>query len=393
MREAGYPETSLPHRPTLLTVDLDAVVENARLLSARTQDRPLLAVVKANAYGMGALPVARALIQAGLAPWLGVALVEEGVHLRRHGISVPILLLGPAGPEQVPAILEHGITPALYSIGFLKALQAEAQRRGVRAEAHLKADSGMGRLGFRPEELPALLAALASSPNVVITGLFSNLASADDPEAPQNRWQLDRFLQILDRLRTAGMNPRWVHLANSSAIHAHPATHLSLCRPGLSLYGMRASPALPDIGLRPAVTFHTVLAQVKRMPAGAPVGYGATYLCREGQRIGILPVGYADGLPRCLQGEGYVLANGARCPIVGRVSMDLTAVDLDPAGDLSEGAEITLWGQEGAESLGPWDWARWAKTIPYEIMTGIGCRVARRYRFRGQAWTEEPLPA
>ncbi len=393
MRQSGRPVATFSHRPTLLTVDLDAIVGNARLLTARAQGRPLLAVVKANAYGMGALPVARALTEAGLAPWLGVALVEEAIQLRRQGISAPILLLGPAGLEQVPAILEHGITPALYSLGFLGALQADAQSRGVRAEAHLKVDSGMGRLGFRPEELPALLAALASSPNVVVTGLFSNLASADDPEAQQNRWQLDRFLQILEQLRGAGIDPRWVDLANSSAILAHPATHLSLCRPGLSLYGMRPSSALPDIGLRPAVAFRSVLAQVKRMPAGAPVGYGATYLCREGQRIGILPVGYADGLPRCLQGEGYVLANGARCPIVGRISMDLTAVDLDSAGDLSEGTEVTLWGQEGAESLGPWDWARWAKTIPYEIMTGIGCRVARRYRFLGQAWTEEPLPA
>jgi alanine racemase len=385
------PEPHFLPRPTVLTVDLDAVVSNAKILSRTAGGRPILAVVKANAYGMGVLPVARALRSLPEVAWLGVALVEEGVQLRRAGDSGPLLLLGPAAPSQAPWLLEEGLTPAVYSIAFLEALEEAASRKGCRCSAHLKIDSGMGRLGFRPEEIPGLLGALHRTPHVEVEGLFSNLASADDPASPQSAAQLETFLEVLAAIRKAGHEPRWIGLANSSAVLAHPSSHLKMVRPGLTLYGMKPSAALPDPGLRPAATLRTRIAQVKDLPAGAPVGYGATYLTPSRRPIGILPLGYADGLPRCAQGEGYVLVQGARCPIVGRVSMDLAAVDLEPAGGAVEGSAVTLWGTDGGESLGPWDWARWAGTIPYEIMTGIGCRVARRYLQQGREWIEPPL--
>jgi alanine racemase len=372
-------------------VDLDAVVSNAKILSRTAGGRPILAVVKANAYGMGVLPVARALRSLPEVAWLGVALVEEGVQLRRAGDLGPLLLLGPAAPSQAPWLLEEGLTPAVYSIAFLEALEEAASRKGCRCGVHLKIDSGMGRLGFRPEEIPRLLGALQRAPHVEVEGLFSNLASADDPASPQSAAQLETFLEVLDAIRKAGHEPRWIGLANSSAVLAHPSSHLRMVRPGLTLYGMKPSAALPDPGLRPAATLRTRIAQVKDLPAGAPVGYGATYRTPSRRCIGILPLGYADGLPRSAQGEGYVLVHGARCPIVGRVSMDLAAVDLEPAGGAVEGSAVTLWGTDGSESLGPWDWARWAGTIPYEIMTGIGCRVARRYLQQGREWTEPPL--
>ncbi len=378
-------------RPTVLTVDLDAIISNIGLLKGHTDGRAQLAVVKANAYGMGAVPVAKALASGG-ADWLGVALAEEGVQLRRAGVSLPILMLGPAAPSQAAVLIGEDITPAVYSTDFLAALEAEAERRGVTVEAHLKVDSGMGRVGFRPEELPAVLTALARSPHIRVTGLFSNLASADDPASSQTGNQLSLFLEIAESLRRNGLDLEWVHLANSSGLLAHPDTHLTLCRPGLSLYGLRPSVALPDIGLRAALTFQTVVAQVKHMPPDAPVGYSATYVTPHAQPIGILPVGYADGLPRLLSNRGSVLVGGKRCPIVGRVSMDLTAVNLEPAGaDASEGATVTLWGRDGDESMGPWDWARWSQTIPYEVMTGVGCRVARTYLERGRRWTESTL--
>jgi alanine racemase len=367
-----------PSRPTVLTVDLDAVAHNASALSRHAGDRPLLAVVKANAYGTGVLPVARTLLEAGV-KWLGVALVEEGAQLRRGGISAPILLLGPADPAQCPWLVGLGITPAVYSTAFLATLEEAASRAGKKVEAHLKVDSGMGRLGFREEELPSLLPALAGAPHVRISGLFSNLASADSPSSPQTEEQLERFLSILDDLRRSGLEPEWVHLSNSAGILAHPKTHLTLGRPGLSLYGMRPSEALPEPGLRPALSLRTRVAQVKDLPPGSPVGYSATYLTPGRQRVGILPIGYADGLPRAASPGGYALVDGARCPFLGRVSMDLVALDLEPCGGAGAGREVVLWGESGAERLSPWDWARWTGTIPYEIMTGLGNRVARRY--------------
>jgi alanine racemase len=387
MAEVAQPN---PHRPTVLTVDLDAIAHNASVLSRHAGGSPLLAVVKANAYGTGALPVSRTLLEAGVR-WLGVALVEEGAQLRRGGISAPILLLGPADPAQCPWLVELGITPAVYSTAFLAALEEAAARAGRTIEAHLKVDSGMGRLGLREEEVPALLSALAGAPHVRITGLFSNLASADNPGSPQTEEQLGRFLGILDALRRAGVEPEWVHLSNSSALLAHPRTHLTLCRPGLSLYGMRPSDALPEPGLKQTLSLRTVLAQVKDLPPGTPVGYSATYRTSSRQRVGILPIGYGDGLPRAISPGGHALVGGARCEFLGRVSMDLAALDLEPCGGAEAGREVVLWGESGGEHLSPWDWARWTGTIPYEIMTGLGCRVARRYLKGGRAETIIPI--
>jgi alanine racemase len=387
MVEAGQPG---PSRSTVLTVDLDAIAHNASVLSRHAGDSPLLAVVKANAYGTGALPVARTLLEAGV-KWLGVALVEEGAQLRRGGISAPILLLGPADPAQCPWLVDLGITPAVYSTAFLAALEEAAAPTGRTLEAHLKVDSGMGRLGLREEEIPAFLSALAGAPHVRISGLFSNLASADNPGSPQTEEQLDRFLRILETLRRTGVEPEWVHLSNSAAILAHPKTHLTLCRPGLSLYGMRPSEALPEPGLKQALALRTTVAQVKDLPPGAPVGYSATYRTASRQRVGILPIGYGDGLPRNISPGGYALVGGARCAFLGRVSMDLAALDLEPCGGAEAGQEVVLWGESGGERLSPWDWARWAGTIPYEIMTGIRSRVARRYLRDGRAETVIPI--
>jgi alanine racemase len=371
-------------------VDLDAIAHNAAVLSRHGGNLPLLAVVKANAYGTGAVPVARTLEEAR-ARWLGVALVEEGVQLRRAGLKTDILLLGPAAPAQCARLVEHRITPAIYSLAFLDALEGAAAAAGTTVEAHLKVDSGMGRLGFREEEIPGVISALGKAPRIHIAGLFSNLASADDPALPQTEQQVHRFLAILDQLRRGGVDPEWVHLANSSALLAHPSARLALCRPGLTLFGLRPSAALPDPGLKPALTLTTHLAQVKALPPGTPVGYGATYRTGAAQRVGILPLGYADGLARSASPGGFVLIEGARCPLVGRISMDLAAIDLDAAPGAIEGDEVVLWGKSGSEQLSPWDWARWTGTIPYEVMTGIGCRVARHYLKNGETQVSVPI--
>lgn len=384
-------DLALPVRPTLLTIDLDAVRHNARRLKDHAAGALLMAVIKANAYGLGAVPVAKALETAG-ADWFGVALVTEAVQLRSQGIEAPVLVLGPSNPEECPLILKHGITPALYSMAFLEALEAAAADRGVSAQVHLKVDSGMGRLGFRKEALPDLLAALRRSPHVKVDGIFSMLASADEPQARQNAGQIDAFNHILETLRKGGLDPSWTHMANSAASLALPGARFNLIRPGLALYGILPSGELPAIGLQPALRFQTVLAQVKDLPPGSAVGYSATYVTKERKRIGILPVGYADGLRRSLGGQkGHVLIQGKRCPILGRVSMDLTAVDLDPVPEAEEWETVTLWGGEGEEAITPADWASWSGTIPYEVTCSIGPRVARQYRYKGKNYMDWPL--
>lgn len=393
-RPADHPstETAVENlRPTILSVDLDCIASNARKLARHAGDRPLLGVVKANAYGIGAIPVARTLRDAGAA-WLGVALPEEGVELREAGLETPILMLGPSSPRQIPLLLNQGLTPAVHSLLFLEELEAQAAERGIIVAAHLKVDSGMGRVGFRPDEIPRLIEGLSAAPHVRIEGLFSNLASADDPSSPQTRKQLDTFMFMRNALEAEGISPRMVHLANSSGLLAHPSTRLSICRPGLALYGILPSSALPDIGLESAVTFTTRISQVKELPAGTPVGYGGTYVTKGPRRIAILPVGYGDGLPRILGGgRGRVIVNGESCPIVGRVSMDLVAIDLGSAGNAREGSPVILWGGEGKTKIGPWDWAHLSDTIPYEITTGLSNRVARRYSLDGNKWYESRL--
>lgn len=374
-------------RPTVLRVDLDALSLNVSALRTAGGDRPLLAVVKANGYGCGAGPVARAALRGG-ASWLGVALVEEGVQLRDRGIGAPVLMLGPVPPQQAGALLRFDLTPAVYSISFLRAVEEAAELAGRSVEVHLKLDSGMGRVGFRREEIPRLLGALRASPRVSVTGVFSNLASADDLGSGQTAGQVRAFQDMVETLRRDGIEPAWIHLANSSGLLAHPETHLTLCRPGLTLFGLRPSHDLPDPGLRPVLSFSTQVAQIKQVPPGTPVGYGATYVTSGPKRLGILPVGYGDGLPRALGNVGHVLVGGAACPLVGRVSMDLVAADLDPAPGATEGSPVCLWGRDGSLEAGPWDWARWSGTIPYEVMTGISCRVARRYAEQGREWTE-----
>jgi alanine racemase len=383
-------EFPLPVRPTVLTVDLDRLRSNLKTLSAHAGGTPVLAVVKANGYGSGALPVARAALEAGAA-WLGVALVAEGLQLRAAGISVPILLLGPAAPEEAEVLLEADLTPAVYGQTILEALECAAARLGRTARAHLKVDSGMGRLGLRPEDLAPLLEAWKGCPHVILDGVFTNFASADDPASPQNDLQRERFLSMVAAVRESGFSPAWIHMANSAALLSRPDARLTLLRPGITLYGMRPSEALPDPGLELVLSLTTRLIQVKDLPPETPVGYGATFVTGGKSRVGILPVGYADGLPRSLSGQGYALVRGARCPIVGRVSMDLTAILLDNAPGGREGDTVTLWGTDGPESLGPWDWARWAGTIPYEITTGLSARVGRKYISHGREQMDWPL--
>jgi alanine racemase len=361
-------------------VDLDAIARNYELLRRRVgPERAVYGVVKADAYGHGAVAVARRLARAG-ADRFAVANTDEGVALRRAGVAGEILLLSHAEPSDLPRHRGYGLTPALYDLGQAEALVAAASGRPL--SVHLELDTGMGRAGIRPEELDAVIALLRRSPRVTLAGTFANLSSADDPASPATKQQVAAMTAGVERLRAAGVAPGLVHVANSAGVLAHPGSWFDAVRPGLALYGIPPSEAVGDPGLSPALSLETRVVGVRRVPAGTSLGYGGRFVAARETTVAVLPIGYHDGLRRSLSGRVEVLARGRRLPIVGAVSMDLTLVDATGAG-VERDDRVVCLGRDGAETVTAWDLARAAETIPYEILCGIGPRVSRVYREEG----------
>lgn len=365
-----------PYRPTWAEIDLLALSANLRAIRHRVGTLPILAVVKANAYGHGAAGVARALERDGVES-LGVALPEEGIELRRAGVSAPILVLGGFTPAQAEAVLQHRLVPAIYRPDQVETLSRAAAGRGVQAAVHLKVDTGMGRLGVPPEEVPAFASLLARAPSIRVTGAFSHLAVADDPADPFTRRQIDLFQGSLEAARERGLRPEDIHLANSAAILDHPPAWLSLVRPGLVLYGYPPSAKVTPLEVRPILSLKTRIIYIKDVAAGTSLGYGRTFVAARPTRVASLALGYDDGLPRLASNRGHVLLRGRPAPIVGRISMDLTTVDATDIPGATLGDEVTVIGGSGAERIGADRIAAWAETIPWEILCGIGSRVPR----------------
>ena len=367
------------YRPTWAEIDLDALAHNLAAVRRRVGTRPVLAVVKADAYGHGAVGVARALVSEGVER-LGVAIPEEGVELRRAGIGAPILVLGGFAPAQAELLLRHDLVPALYRPDQVEALSRAAEKRGGAADAHLKVDTGMGRLGVPASDVPAFAAILESaSGHVRVTGAFSHLAVADDPTDPFTHRQIDLFQEAIAVLRARGLAADEIHLANSAAIMDHPPAWLTLVRPGIALYGYPPSPKVTPLAVRPVLSLKTRIIYMKEILPGASLGYGRTFVAQRPVRVASLPLGYDDGLPRLASNRGYILVRGRRAPIVGRVSMDLTTVDVSDVPGAVLGDEATVIGASGAESLGADRVASWAETISWDILCGIGSRVPRVY--------------
>jgi alanine racemase len=371
-----------PYRPTWAEIDLDALLHNFAVVRRRVGSVPILAVVKANAYGHGAVRVALTLEEAGAACF-GVALPEEGVELRRAGVRAPVLLLGGFAPAQADRVLSNELIPAVYRPDQVEALAAAADRRGVRASMHLKIDTGMGRLGVPAAEVPAFATLLAKTPRVNLTGAFSHLAVADDPADPFTARQIALFEEALGVLRSRGINPSQLHLANSAAIMDHPPAWLTLVRPGIVLYGYAPSEKVSPLAVRPALSLKSSIIYLKDVAPGTSLGYGRTFVAHRPMRIASLAIGYDDGLPRLLGNRGYVLVRGRRAPITGRVSMDLTTVDVTDVPGASLGDEAVLIGTSGRESLDARQVAEWAETISWDVLCGIGSRVPRLY-LRGE---------
>lgn len=370
-------------RPSWAELDLDALVRNLAHVRERAAGAAVLGVVKADAYGHGAPQVGRALADAGV-DWLGVALVEEGAELRRAGVATPILVLGPVREEQMALVGRHELTPAVSSMDQLAAWLdwcATAQRP---QDVHLKVDTGMARLGIEAEAFAAAVGRLRAQPLLRLTGVLSHLSSADDLAGPRTGEQAARFAELLGLLAPAEREGLWVHLANSAAALHWPHARHRMVRSGLALYGY--DPAHRDAGLAPVLSVHARVAQVRDLPAGAPVGYNCRWYARRPSRIGVLQLGYADGYPWRLANRGEALVAGRRVPVVGAVSMDLVTVDLtDTAAGVGDVA--VLLGRSGDQEITAWELAERAETIPYEILTRFGLRLARRYR-RGGAVVE-----
>ncbi|MBI4523458.1 MAG: alanine racemase [Deltaproteobacteria bacterium] len=367
-------------RPTVCLIDSEALRWNFRQVRETIgPDVKILSVVKANGYGHGASGVARVLEQAGT-DLFGVATLEEGVELRQAGIRSPIILLAGVYPEQVDELIRYDLTPAVSELAMLRSLEMLARGRGASLNFHLKVDTGMGRIGFIPVEIDSWLQELAKLEALKLQGLFSHFSHADSVTGDYTRCQLEVFGLVINKLHERGYDPPFLHIANSAAVITFPEAYLNLVRPGLMLYGIHPSPETTHhVSLRPALSWKTRILQIKRLPAGASISYGRTFITPRESVIGTLPVGYADGYSRLLSNRGVVLVRGKRAPIVGRLCMDLTMVDLTEIPGAGLGDEAVLLGRQGGETISADEMAGWADTISYEILTSIGARVPRVY--------------
>jgi alanine racemase len=365
------------YRATWVEVDLDRIAANfAALRALAGRQSVVLPVVKANAYGHGATPVARRLEAEGVAG-LCVAVPEEGLELRRAGIGAPLLCLGAVEPHQVAASARSRITLTLYSPEQLGLFEEIGRGAGIPIHFHLKVDTGMSRLGLLPGEIGPLLDQLRSCRSAILSGLYSNLASADSPGETSNQDQTARLNEAAEAIRGAGHDPRPVHLANSAGLLFHPALRLDAVRPGLLLYGIPPGPSSPAPGFAPALTLKTSVLRVKEVPPGTSVGYGGSWRASRPTTLATLAIGYDDGLSRALSDRGSVLIRGAKVPLVGLVSMDLAVADATAAGPVAPGDEVVLIGTQGEASIGAWEMAERAATIPWEILCRLGRRVPR----------------
>jgi alanine racemase len=368
-------------RPTVAEIDLGAVQRNFQRFrqAVRGVDREvgIYGVVKADAYGHGAVPVARALEP--LCNALAVSLVEEGLELRAAGIRAPILVLGAYYNRHQDDVLAERLTPVIYDWGDLDKFGAAAARRGRRVDVHVKVDTGMSRLGIAVGALDATLARLRGLPSLRLAGLCTHFPSADLPDPRTSEEALGRFEACLARAAQAGFQNLVNHAANSAASVRFPHARLDVVRPGLALYGAMPSKAVSLPGLEGALCLRTRVMAVHEITPGTAVSYGELWRARRPSRVATLPIGYADGYPRRVQ-DAAVLLGGRRVPIIGAVCMDMLMIDVTDLPEDALGGAVTLIGRDGTETITVDDVARWAGTVSYEILCGISKRVPRVLR-------------
>ena len=377
---------------TWAEIDLRAYTHNIRELRRATQPQArLMAVVKANGYGHGAKEIARTALQNG-AEYLGVARIHEAVALRKTGLAAPILIFGYSSPDSASTLIDYDLIQTVYSTTTAKALSEQAARRGKKIQIHIKIDSGMGRLGLLLEKpagkaspnIPAAgtvsdVQAISRLANLEVDGIFTHFATSDSADKSYANSQLERFMELLNQLDRAGLKPPLKHAANSAAVIDMPDSHLDMVRPGIATYGLYPSDEVnqSNVKLKPVMTLKSRIIHLKKVPAGFHISYGITYRTEKPTTIATVPVGYADGYNRLLSSRGYMLVHGKRVPIVGRVCMDLTMLDVGALKDVQIEDEVVVFGQQGNEAVTADELAAILNTINYEIVTSIGGRVPR----------------
>ena len=366
--------------PTYATVNFAALAHNlSRITQYLSPSCEVMAVVKANAYGHGAVETAHALAQQGIGRF-AVASLDEGIALRQAGLPASIVVLGALFEEQVSDLVAHQLTPVVSDGHILPALAKAADSHPTPYPIHLKVETGMGRLGFSPEELLSLLDNPIVRSPLQIEGMMTHLADADGVDSAFTERQLGVFRALLEQIRQRGLTLPLVHSANSAAIVRFPDAHCSLVRPGIMLYGYHTLPAsIPAPDLKPVLSLRSTIVQLRSIPHGGTVSYNRTFIAKRPTRIAVLPIGYADGYSRRLSHRGSVLIQGRRAPIIGLVCMDMVMIDVTDLAPVHVGETATLIGQQGQESIWANEVADWMGTIPYEVLCGIGSRVPRLY--------------
>jgi len=385
LNASGFPP---PGRPTWVEINVDHLAHNFRLIKQTIgAGVAVMPALKADAYGHGATVCARALAGAG-ADWFGVALPEEGQALRDAGITRPVLCLGGFWEGQEADVLAAQLTPVMYRLDLLERFNQAARRAGRIADYHLKVDTGMGRLGVSHAELEGFLDSAAALRHLRLDGVMTHFACADKPDKDEfTRLQIQRFQHALALIGARGHHPRWIHEANSAAALAYPEARGNLVRPGGVLYGLWrdvVNPQTPALDWQAVLSLRTRIIHLKTVAAGTPLGYGGTFIAERDSRIATLAIGYEDGLRRGLSNCGRVLVRGRFAPIVGRISMDLTLVDVTDINGASLNDEAMIIGKQGANEIPAEEIAARTGTISYEITCGISDRVPRRMVVSGQ---------
>ncbi|HXV68078.1 MAG TPA: alanine racemase [Nitrospira sp.] len=366
--------------PTCASIDLGALVHNLnqfrRYLAPRCD---VMAVVKANAYGHGSVETTKALIRHGVSR-VAVVSVEEGIRLRQAGIDAPIVTLGPLFREQIADLVAHQLTPVVSDPSVLPALGEAAASRPIPYPIHLKIDTGMARLGLTQDELVTLFSSGGIPRSLKLEGLMTHLADSDGPAVDRTEQQLERFNHAIQTVNTGGFRAPLIHAANSGGAVRFPQAQFSLVRPGIMLYGYHTLPdSVPVPDLRPVLSLHTCIAQLRTIQPGRRVSYNGTFTASRPTRIAVLPIGYADGLSRHLSNRGLVLVRGRRAPIAGLVCMDMVMVDVTDVPGAGIGDDVVLIGRQGSEQITAQDIAEWTGTISYEVLCSIGPRIPRQY--------------
>lgn len=369
---------------TWCEVSLDAITHNLNKFRGIAPTAKIMAVVKADAYGHGVQEVSRTLADSG-ADALAVAFTDEALQLRKNGISIPILVLGHTPVEYMGEIVELDITPTVYDFSTAKAVSNAAQRRNKIAKIHVKIDTGMNRLGYPAnDETVDTILDLSTLPNVIIEGIFTHFACADDEDPTYTKNQFERFSSLVGKLEERGLYIPLKHVCNSAAAMRFPEMHLNMIRIGISLYGFYPSDIKYEMDLRPAMQLKSTIAQIKEVEKGEAISYGGQYITKRKSRIATIPIGYADGYSRLLSGKARVIVNGKFVPVLGRICMDQCMIDVTDVNNINIEDEVVLFGAQEGLSIPIEELAHIEGTINYELLCVIGKRIPRCYTQDGR---------